>query len=144
MGTTAIVIISLVVLAFIFLVLAIALGIIVKRRSVEPIPVLPTAPPSLDSLLDVSGEECCVVNGKLLDQVYYAPLLVVVSTIPTPAGVACNGLEGLELQACTASVLPTVQGTTANPVARKGVKPYYALYASLEGCAETRMCPVID
>jgi hypothetical protein len=143
MGTTAIAIVSLIVLAFILLVLAIALGIIVKRRSVEPVPVLPTAPPTLDTLPDLSEQPCCVINGETRDQAYYAQLQVVVSTVPTPASVACNGLQGETLQACTASVLPTIQGTVANPVARKGAKPYYALYSSQGPCSSTNPCPVI-
>jgi hypothetical protein len=145
MGTTAIVIVSLVVLAFIFLVLAIALGIIVKRRSVQPIPTLPTAPPALDTLPDLSDQPCCVVNGQVLDQTYFAQLDVVVSTIPTPARDACAGFpsDSLESQACFASVLPTEPNTAASPVARKGAKLYYALSATDSQCLMTANCAII-
>ena len=142
MGWVLIVIILLFVI-ILFVAIAIALYFFF-RPDTEPV-VSPVAPPTdYNKLIDITNQPCCVVNGSVVDLVYVAELGALVGPNPIVASRACLNNTVIGFDECETLIVPSVEGRTANPVAKKttvnGLKLYYINRSTTTPCQKGPVC----
>jgi hypothetical protein len=138
-------IVAMALIAFFLIIAVIVVVILIVSRQQPPAPVVPITEEGVDvaNLPEISGLPCCIVNGRITDTTYMPTYDFVVSSVPTPYGVACAGFtDQTQLNVCLALARPSEPGEVASPVARRGLKLYYVLAAGQSLCPTTGMCAV--
>jgi hypothetical protein len=142
-----------VIVFFIFILLVIVVVFFIVENSPPPPPENPNPIFDVSLLPDISGLQCCVVNGQILDRSFIPEYNAVVSTIPTGINNACFNSSPAgtdpnqqEYETCLALVTPQFpEEEFVNPVARKGLnKLYYILNTTNIGCIITQPCLTSD